>query len=238
MSLSFGVTVLPDPPYTRMIELIQLAEQHGFEYGWTYDSHVLWQDSFPVFALVADRTSTIKLGHLVTNPGTREPTVLASAYATLHDISDGRMVMGIGRGDSARRVIGQQPVKMAEFEEALQDDPRPFMNGREVEWNDKELQLKWVRPELPEIPMYVAGYGPKALAVAGRGRRRDHPARRPGDRRVDHGDRPRGGREGRPRPGRAQVHRRRAVATSATTSPDAASRCAGSRRWSRTTSRT
>ena len=41
------------------------------------------------------------------------------------------------------------------------------MNGREVEWNDKELKLAWVRPELPEIPMWVAGYGPKALAVAG-----------------------------------------------------------------------
>ncbi len=167
MSLSFGVTVLPDPPYTRMIELIQLAEKHGFEYAWTYDSHVLWQESFPVFALVADRTSKIKLGHMVTNPGTREPTVLASAYATLHDISNGRMIMGIGRGDSARRYIGQQPVKVAEFEDALRM-LKPFMNGREVEWNGKQLQLKWVRPELPEIEMHVAGYGPKALAVAGR----------------------------------------------------------------------
>ena len=45
MALTFGVTVLPDPPYQRLIELIQLAERHGFEYGWTYDSHVLWQDS-------------------------------------------------------------------------------------------------------------------------------------------------------------------------------------------------
>jgi alkanesulfonate monooxygenase SsuD/methylene tetrahydromethanopterin reductase-like flavin-dependent oxidoreductase (luciferase family) len=45
---------------------------------------------------------------------------------------------------------------------------KEFMNGREVFWNDKELQLKWVRPELPEIPMWIAGYGPKALAVAGR----------------------------------------------------------------------
>src|SRR5919206_444884 len=110
MSLAFGVTVLPDPPYTRLIELMQLAEQHGFEYAWTYDSHVLWQESFPVLALVADRTSKIKLGHMVTNPGTREPTVLASAYATLHDISNGRMIMGIGRGDSARRYIGQKAV--------------------------------------------------------------------------------------------------------------------------------
>ncbi len=167
MALSFGVTVLPDPPYTRMIELIQLAERHGFAYAWTYDSHVLWQESIPTLALAADRTSTIKLGHMVTNPGTREPTVLASAYATLHDISDGRMVMAIGRGDSAVRYIGRKPVKVAEFEEAL-TMIKPFMNGQEVTWNGKELQLKWVRPELPEIEMHVAGYGPKALGVAGR----------------------------------------------------------------------
>jgi probable F420-dependent oxidoreductase len=77
------------------------------------------------------------------------------------------MVMGIGRGDSARRYIGQQPVKVAEFERRIAMI-RDFMNGRPVNWNDKELQLKWVRPELPEIPMWVAGYGPKALAVAGR----------------------------------------------------------------------
>src|SRR5262245_57575447 len=150
-----------------MIELIQLSERLGFEYAWTYDSHGLWQESIPTLAITADRTSTIKLGHMVTNPGTREPTVLASAYATLHDISNGRMIMGIGRGDSARRYIGQQPVKVAEFEAAL-EMLKPFMNGKEVHWNDKDLQLKWVRPELPEIEMHVAGYGPKALAVAGR----------------------------------------------------------------------
>ncbi|HZP74357.1 MAG TPA: TIGR03842 family LLM class F420-dependent oxidoreductase [Gaiellaceae bacterium] len=167
MALSFGVTVLPDPPYTRMIELMQFAEGQGFEYAWTYDSHVLWQESIPTLALAADRTSKIKLGHMVTNPGTREPTVLASAYATLHDISNGRMIMGIGRGDSARRYIGQQPVKVAEFEQSLRMI-KPFMNGEEVTWNGKELQLKWVREELPEIEMHVAGYGPKALAVAGR----------------------------------------------------------------------
>jgi probable F420-dependent oxidoreductase len=165
--LSFGVTVLPDPPYARFLELIKLAEQHGFEYAWTYDSHVLWQESIPLLAVAARETSKIKMGHFVTNPGTRDPTVLASAYATLHDLSDGRMVMGIGRGDSARRYIGQKPVVVAEFERRIAMI-REFMNGREVHWNDKELQLKWVRPELPEIPMWVAGYGPKALAVAGR----------------------------------------------------------------------
>ena len=167
MALSFGVTVLPDPPYARWLELIQLAERHGFEYAWTYDSHVLWQESIPLFGFAANQTSRIKLGHFVTNPGTREPTVLASAYATLQDLSDGRMAMGIGRGDSAVRYIGRQPMKVAEFERSCAM-VRELMNGAEVEWNDKQLQLKWVRPELPRIPMWIAGYGPRALAVAGR----------------------------------------------------------------------
>jgi probable F420-dependent oxidoreductase len=165
--MEFGVTVLPDPPFSRWLELIQLVEQHGFGYAWTYDSHVLWQESFPMLAVAARETSKVKLGHFVTNPATREPTVLASSYATLHDISNGRMVMGVGRGDSAVRYIGQQPMKVAQFELALKM-VRDFMNGREVDWNDRDLQLKWVRPELPEIPVWVAGYGPKALAVAGR----------------------------------------------------------------------
>src|SRR3954451_11782659 len=166
MPISFGVTVLPDPPYTRFLELISMAEEQGFEYCWTYDSHYLWHESTPLLTLAADRTTTMKLGHFVTNPGTREPTVLASMYATLQVISGGRMIMGIGRGDSARRTIGQQPVKMAEFEAACRMI-KDFMNGRQVQWNDKELQLPWVKEEA-EIPLYVAAYGPKALAVAGR----------------------------------------------------------------------
>src|SRR5262249_25364538 len=88
MALRFGVTVLPDPPYTRFLELIELAERHGFDYGWTYDSHVLWHEATPLLALAVDRTTRMKFGHFVTNPGTREPTVLASMYATLHVISE------------------------------------------------------------------------------------------------------------------------------------------------------
>src|SRR5919197_981252 len=137
--LSFGVTVMPDPPYTRFLDLLALAAQ---------------------------RTSRMRLGHFVTNPGTREPTVLASMYATLHVVSGGRMVMGIGRGDSARRVIGLKPVKVAEFEEACRMI-KDFMNGRKVTWNEKELELAWALDD-PPIPLHVAGYGPKALAVAGR----------------------------------------------------------------------
>ena len=165
MAISFGVTVLPDPPYTRFLELLELAEQQGFEYGWTYDSHILWQDGSRSDTRgrpdVDDEARPLR-----DEPRHAQPTVLASAYATMHVLSGGRMVMGIGRGDSARRVIGLQPVKMAEFETSCRMI-RDLMNGREVTWNDKELKLEWALTE-PEIPLYVAGYGPKALAVAGR----------------------------------------------------------------------
>ena len=87
--LTFGVTVLPDPPYQRLLELMQRAEDHGFDNGWTYDSHILWHESYPLLALAADRTQTIKLGHCVTNPGIREPTITASYYATRRDASSG-----------------------------------------------------------------------------------------------------------------------------------------------------
>jgi probable F420-dependent oxidoreductase len=166
VALSFGITVLPDPPHSRFVELFQHAEQQGFDWGWTYDSHILWQESIPLLTLVARETERLKLGHCVTNPGTRDPTVLSSAYATLQDISNGRMFMGIGRGDSARRVIGLDPVKMIEFERSLVMI-KDLMNGRSVTWNGKELELKWAKGR-PEIPVYVAGYGPKALGVAGR----------------------------------------------------------------------
>src|SRR5215218_7905288 len=164
--LSFGVTVLPDPPYTRLVEVLQQAEKLGFEYGWTYDSHILWQETYALLAIAGTQTERLKLGHCVTNPGIRDPTIAASWYATMQDVTGGRMVMGIGRGDSSRRVVGLKPVKVAEFERRLRM-MKELMNGRPVEWNEKELTLEWAK-DLPEIPMHVAGYGPRALGVAGR----------------------------------------------------------------------
>ena len=59
--LSFGVTVLPDPPWQRFVELVKLAEQNGFDYGWTYDSHVLRQEPYPLLTLAAMDTERMKL---------------------------------------------------------------------------------------------------------------------------------------------------------------------------------
>ena len=164
--MRFGVTVLPDPPWTRLVELVTLAERHGFDSGWTYDSPILWQEPYPLISLLVERTERMHIGMCVTNPITREPAVTASAHATLQDISGGRIVMGMGRGDSAVRMMGHKPTRIAEFERRLRMI-KDFMNGRPVEWEGTEMQLKWAA-DLPEIPLYVAGYGPKVLAIAGR----------------------------------------------------------------------
>ena len=183
--LTFGVTVLPDPPYQRLLDLLELAERHGFEYGWTYDSHVLWQETIPLLAIAARQTSRIKLGHFVTNPATREPTVLASAYATLQDVSDGRIVMGIGRGDSAVRYIGSKPMRIAEFERACSDGPRVHERPRgRVEREGAAAQVG--AGGAAGDPALGRGLRPEgARRRRPRRRRRDRPARRPGDHPVD-----------------------------------------------------
>src|SRR5205814_9458042 len=111
----FRISYARDRPPSRWLDLTKLADAHGFEYAWLFDSHVLWQEVYPIFTLMAANTRTIKIGPCVTNPGTRDPTVTASALANLNEISGGRMVMGIGRGDSARRVLGQKPVTVEQM---------------------------------------------------------------------------------------------------------------------------
>jgi probable F420-dependent oxidoreductase len=165
-SIEFGVTILPDPPCSRFVELVQLAEECGFDWAYTYDSHILWQEGCVLVTAAALQTERIGLGFCVTNPGTRDPTVTASFHATLNTIIPGRVVLMIGRGDSARRTIGLQPVKISEFEAATAL-VRDMANGRQVTWNGRDIRLKWAA-DLPAIPVWVAGYGPKALGVAGR----------------------------------------------------------------------
>jgi probable F420-dependent oxidoreductase len=164
--LSFGVTFMADPPVSRVVRMTKLAEDNGFDYAWLWDSHVLWQEVYPIFALQAANTSKIRLGPCVTNPATRDLTVTASALATLNEISDGRMDCGIGRGDSARRVIGKPPVTLERLDEASRLI-RDLVAGREVDYEGTKTQLKWAEGKR-DIPIWIAAYGPKALRLAGR----------------------------------------------------------------------
>ena len=128
--LSFGVTALPDPPYTRLVEVFQNGERNGFDHVDLRLPRPL-AGSYALLPIAAVQTETIKLGHCVTNPGIRDATITASWYATLHDVSNGRAVMGIGRGNSSRQVVGLKPV-MDELERRLVMI-KELMNGRQVE---------------------------------------------------------------------------------------------------------
>ena len=163
--LNFGVTFMADPPVSEIVDRTRLAEDNGFSHAWMWDSHVLWQEGYPIFTLMAAATSDIHIGPCVTNPVTRDPTVTAAAMATLNEISGGRMELGIGRGDSAQRVLGRGPVSVTALEHACHTI-RDLAEGREVEFEGTPVQLKW--SEGRRLPVWVAAYGPQALRCAGR----------------------------------------------------------------------
>src|SRR5205809_4173085 len=117
--MEFGFTLKPDITFERAISLAALAERSGFAYGWVFDSHVLWKEPYVLLTLMAQATNRMRLGTCVTNPATREPSVTASALAVLDELSGGRMDLGIGRGDSARRVLGKPPTTMVTLEAAI-----------------------------------------------------------------------------------------------------------------------
>src|SRR5438045_9558751 len=106
--MRFGITLKPELDIGRLVRLAVAAERLGFDYCWLFDSHVIWPDPYPLLTLIASGTERLRLGTCVTNPATREPSVTASALAVLQIVSGGRMQLGIGRGDSARRVLGRQ----------------------------------------------------------------------------------------------------------------------------------
>jgi probable F420-dependent oxidoreductase len=161
--LDFGITFKGDMSPERTVALTKMAEDAGFKYVWTFDSHVLWKEPYPMLALLAANTSKIRLGTMVTNPAVRDLTVTASLFATLNIISGGRMDMGIGRGDSSQRILGRRPTTVAGLRRAVQVI-RDLASGQEVEHDGQPVQLKWASGHLPT---WVAGYGPKVLAMTG-----------------------------------------------------------------------
>jgi probable F420-dependent oxidoreductase len=163
--MKLGFTLKPEDRFDRAVDLARRAEANGFEYGWIFDSHVLWREPYPLLTLMGAATERLRLGTCVTNPATRDITVTASALATLNEITAGRMDLGIGRGDSARRVMGKKPTTVAYMEDCCRI-VRALTAGESVTVDDTELQLTWATHG--PVPIWVAGYGPMALAAAGR----------------------------------------------------------------------
>ncbi|GGQ18780.1 LLM class F420-dependent oxidoreductase [Streptomyces griseomycini] len=163
--MDFGLVLQTDPPASRVVSLMKRAERNGFTHGWTFDSTVLWQEPFVIYSQILAGTTKLKVGPMVTNPGTRAWEVTASTFATLNDMFGNRTVCGIGRGDSAMRVAGRRPNTLARLGEAI-DVIRDLAEGRETEVGGQPLRIPWVRDG--KLPVWMAAYGPKALALAGR----------------------------------------------------------------------
>uniref|UniRef100_A0AAU2UZE0 TIGR03842 family LLM class F420-dependent oxidoreductase n=1 Tax=Streptomyces sp. NBC_00003 TaxID=2903608 RepID=A0AAU2UZE0_9ACTN len=162
--MDFGLVLQTDPPASAVVGLMRRAERNGFRYGWTFDSAVLWQEPFVIYSRILEHTTKLTVGPMVTNPGTRTWEVTASTFATLNDMYGNRTVCGIGRGDSAMRVAGRRPNTLARLGEAM-GVIRDLAEGREAEVDGQRLRLPWVKDG--KLPIWMAAYGPKALALAG-----------------------------------------------------------------------
>lgn len=157
------------------LDYVVEAERLGFASAWFADSQMIWSDVYATMALAADRTSTIRIGTGVSVAATRPAPVTAASMATINRIAPGRTFCGIGTGNTAMRIMGHKPMTIAEFDQYL-SELRPLLRGDEamVEWRGRRSPVRhimadegFVNFEDP-IPMYVSGFGPKSLALAGK----------------------------------------------------------------------
>jgi probable F420-dependent oxidoreductase len=162
--MDVGVVLQTNPPAARVVELARQAELYGFSHVWTFDSHLLWQEPYVIYSQILAATRRVTVGPMVTNPATRDWTLTASLFATLNDMFGNRTVCGIGRGDSAVRVTNGKPTSLATLRECIHV-VRELANGRPVDYRGTTLRLPWATKSRLEV--WVAAYGPKALALTG-----------------------------------------------------------------------
>ncbi|MFD3400479.1 TIGR03842 family LLM class F420-dependent oxidoreductase [Kribbella sp. NPDC058693] len=162
--MDFGVVFQCDPPASTVVELARKAEDAGFDYVWTFDSHLLWQEPFVIYSQILASTQRVIVGPMVTNPGTRDWTVIASQFATLNEMFGNRTICGIGRGDSALRTLGAKPGTIAEMKQCV-EVVRSLARGETVEYRGQQLKFAWV--DNGALDVWVAAYGPRALAATG-----------------------------------------------------------------------
>ena len=162
--MDFGVVFQCDPPASTVVELARKAEDAGFGYVWTFDSHLLWQEPFVIYSQILAATQRVIVGPMVTNPGTRDWTVIASQFATLNEMFGNRTICGIGRGDSALRTLGAKPGTIAEMKQCV-EVVRALARGETVEYRGQQLKFAWV--DNGALDVWVAAYGPRALAATG-----------------------------------------------------------------------
>lgn len=170
--MDIGICV---PSHVGDIDYVVRAEALGYSHAWLADSQMIWSDCYAALALAAHRTSTIRLGTGVAITGTRPASVNAAGIATINALAPGRTFFGVGSGNTAMRIMGLPPQRIAQFDEYL-TEIGPLLKGEEsyVREGDQKIPIKHVMPDKgfvnfeDPIPMYVSGFGPKSLALAGK----------------------------------------------------------------------
>lgn len=157
------------------IEYAVRAEELGFSSLWFADSQMIWSDCYATLALAADRTSRIRLGTGIAVSGTRPAPVTAASIATINALAPGRTFLGVGAGNTAMRIMGRKPQRIAKFDQFL-TEIKPLLKGEEayVEFDGDPVPIRHVMPDKgfvnfeDPIPLYVSGFGPKSLSLAGK----------------------------------------------------------------------
>jgi probable F420-dependent oxidoreductase len=165
--MEFGICFKGFVEPKRAKALVRQAENAGFTYCWFYDSHILWRESFSAMAMCIEHTTNMRFGPCVTNPNTRDWSLAASMFGSLAHQSGGRFDIGLGRGDSAVRVMGKKPSTLARLEE-FTHVVKGLVRGDEAQYGDCPEPVKFPWAEGYELPVWIAAYGPKALSSAGR----------------------------------------------------------------------
>ena len=155
------------------IGYVERAEELGYSHAWLADSQMLWSDCYAALALAADRTSRINLGTGVAVTGTRPAPVNAAAIATINALAPGRTFCGVGAGNTAMRVMGLPPQRIAAYDAYL-SELKPLLKGEEALHGAEGSPIRHIMPDKgfvnfeDDIPLYVSGFGPRSLALAGK----------------------------------------------------------------------
>jgi len=169
--MRFGICVMAN---IDEIGFFNHAESLGYDSVWVTDSQMLFSDCYAVLALAARQTTRLRLGPGTAICGTRIPAVHVAAVATLNRLAPGRVHLGIGTGNTAMRTMGQRPMRVAEYAEYLRV-LSALLRGEVVDYTFNGVtrpirmlmhESKYMNLE-PRIPLYVSGFGPRAMELAG-----------------------------------------------------------------------
>src|ERR1051325_2188329 len=164
--MKLGLLLFPTPPGSA--QLARMAEGLGFDSLVFADTQNITREVWGQLMLAARDTQRIELGTGVTNPGTRDAAVTASAALALQVESEGRAVCGIGGGDSSLGKIGRSPVPIDEFERYV-ERLHGYLRGQEVDRDGTPSCLEWhADAGVPKVPLEVAATGRRVIELAAR----------------------------------------------------------------------